>query len=469
MKKKILLAIAAIAFPLLLSAQNFTLTIQVENAELGADSLRLRAFDGKKKYKTLAVCPVSSKMILKVKDKLAPGLYKVERDTNELFTVLISEEKKQNIIVTMGKDLKPIFNNSVENTNSQAYSAKSEWFGAKADSINNVFAEAQKTMPQYMLQTLAQNLMEEANAFTRQEEEYKQQVIEANKGTLLASIVQFSKSLPEPPREYYGNRDALNYFYTVHAFDNYPFDDPRMATTPITAAKLAKYAVDIYFVSPEQGAAFAADLLTKAQVNSVTYHHFFDALESVLGTLKSPYFTEEIYIEMLRNALSYDKIEQKRVNYYKQLLEIHTKNLPGTQVPNFSILWSDSTKSSLYDIESEFILLYFQNPDCPTCTEVREKLAVNEEVNKAIESGKLKVVTVYFEDDRALWERYLRTKANPKYLHGWDYTNEINSKNLYDLRIIPYMFLLDKDKKVLKKDLMHNEISDVLRRYQIVK
>ena len=77
------------------------------------------------------------------------------------------------------------------------------------------------------------------------------------------------------------------------------------------------------------------------------------------------------------------------------------------------------------------------------------------------------MVTIYFEDDRALWERYLRDKANPKYIHGWDYQNEINSKNLFDLRIIPYMFLLDKDKVVLKKDMLYNEVSDILNHYKI--
>ena len=452
-------------FPLLIVAQNFTLTINSKN--LTADSLRVRAFDGKKAYTTLAVAPYSATTVLKMKDKIPAGLYKIQKDTTDLFDLLISEEKKQNISATIGADGNPVFANSQENSNFQTYLRQTEWFAAKADSINHVFEEAQKTMPQYMLQTLAQNLMQEAEGYTAQETAYKQKVMDENKGTLLASVVQFSKQLPPPPREYYGNQGALNYYYTIHSFDNFPFDDPRMASTPLAAPRIRKYAAEIYYLQPSAAAELADELLNKARVNPTIYHCFFDNLEAVLGTLKSPYFTEEIYIAMLRNALDYDKIDKKRVNYYQQLLDLHTKNLPGTKIPDFQVLWSDSSKSSIYDIQSEYMLLYFQNPDCPTCTEVRGKLAVNEDVNRAIESGKLKVVTIYFEDDRALWERYLRNHANPKYLHGWDYQNEINSKNLFDLRIIPYMFLLDKDKVVLKKDMLYNEVSDILKYYKI--
>ena len=465
MKRIVPLLTILLVLPFLLAAQNFTLTVSSKG--LGADSLRIRAFDGKKTFKTLAVAPCTEKTVLKMKDKIPAGLYKVQKDTNFLFDLLISEEKKQSISVSIDSKGNPIFENSQENTNFQNYLHRTEWFAGKADSINRVFEEAQKTMPQYMLQTLAQNLIQEAEGFTAQETAYKQQVMDENKGTLLASVVQFSKQLPPPPQEYYGNQGALNYYYTTHLFDNYPFEDPRMAATPLAAPRIRQYAAEIYYLQPDAAAKLADELLTKARVNPVTYHCFFDNLEAILGTLKSPYFTEEIYITMLRNALSYEKIEKKRVNYYQQLLDLHSKNLPGTKIPDFQVLWSDSSKSSIYDIESEYILLYFQNPDCPTCTEVRGKLAVNEDVNRAIESGKLKVVTIYFEDDRALWDRYLRNNANPKYLHGWDYKNEINSKNLFDLRIIPYMFLLDKDKVVLKKDMMYNEVSDILRHYKI--
>ena len=109
-----------------------------------------------------------------------------------------------------------------------------------------------------------------------------------------------------------------------------------------------------------------------------------------------------------------------------------------------------------------------QNPDCPSCTELREKIALNEDLNRAIDEGKIKLVTIYFETDEALWKRYLQNKANPRYMHGWDFQHTIEEQQLYDLRVIPYLFLLDKDKRVIKKDLPGDEISDYLRRLNLL-
>ena len=99
---------------------------------------------------------------------------------------------------------------------------------------------------------------------------------------------------------------------------------------------------------------------------------------------------------------------------------------------------------------------------------IRGFLAENEELNQAIASGRLKVVTIYFEDDAELWKRYIASEAKAEYLHGWDYSGEIDQHTLFDLRAIPYMFLVDKDKKILKKDLLYNEVSDYLKYFHII-
>ena len=53
-------------------------------------------------------------------------------------------------------------------------------------------------------------------------------------------------------------------------------------------------------------------------------------------------------------------------------------------------------------------------------------------------------------------------------MHGWDFQHTIEEQQLYDLRVIPYLFLLDKDKRVIKKDLPGDEISDYLRRLNLL-
>ena len=150
------------------------------------------------------------------------------------------------------------------------------------------------------------------------------------------------------------------------------------------------------------------------------------------------------------------------------MYELQSKNLPGAQLPDIPILWGDDTLSGLQSVDAEYTLLYLHNPDCHTCTAVREELSRNPELTQAVNSGKLKVVTLYFENDEALWRRYLTTKANPQWQHGWDYQGKIESEQLFDLRAIPVIFLLDKDKKVIEKNLPHYDVSNALKHYHII-
>lgn len=459
-----LLLIITLLSPIFCLSQNFSIT--VNSTQLTADSLHLKEFDGKRDFKDITAVPAQSKCVLKTKGKLKPGFYQVYADTNLLFNFIISEEKKQALNVTVNDNGEVHFTNSTENENFLAYQQKINEYENGIIQLDRTFQEAQQTMPQYMLQTLVESLRQQFDTLMANEYAYKQQVIHDNPGTLLASQVKFSIEV-NIPAEYYNNREMATFFYAEHAFDNYPFDDPRMANAPSTILKLQEYAAKIYYLNPNAAAGAADRLLTKAQSDTLTYMTFFDQLEKVLGTLTSPFWTEEIYLSMLNNVLNYNKLNKKRMNYYEQVYKLHNKNLPGSILPNFPLLMSDGTTTTLHDIKCDYMLLYFQNPDCPTCTEVRGKLAENEDLNRAIKSGKLKVLTVYFEKDEQLWRRYLANKANPDYLHAWDNTGAIDAGTLFDLRIIPYMFLLDKDKRVIKKDIYYNEISDYLQRYSI--
>ena len=114
------------------------------------------------------------------------------------------------------------------------------------------------------------------------------------------------------------------------------------------------------------------------------------------------------------------------------------------------------------------MILYLQHPTCPTCREVRGRMANFPALNSAIAKGNLKVLTVYFEDDTNIWNNFIHSsEANPAYFHGWNFDQTIEEKHLFDTRTIPYMFLIDKDKKVIRKDILVNEIEDYIKRLGI--
>lgn len=475
MKKNIrFLCLLALLMPLCAIAQNFALTIN--SSGLKADTLRLETFkrvkitdehqrfEGEIIYENVAVTPYTGNAVIKQKKPLKPGYYRVMGDSSLLFELLISEEKKQKITVNIAENGAVSFINSPENSNFQTFQEKSARYAFLQDSLNGIFQNSRNSMPPYMLQNLLQNLQAEAQKLENEENAYRQKVMNENPGTLLASIVKFSAPLPPPPTSIMQDQSKLMMYSIEHAFDHFDFKDGRLGTTPMAMDRLIYTCSNLFYLDPSQSPEPAVRLLNKLQANADNYHAFFNVMETAFGTIGVSFWTEEIYLAMLKNALDYSQLEERRVKYYQQVYELQSKNLAGMQIPDIHIQWGDSSRSSLYAVESEYTLLYLQNPDCHTCTAVRGYLAANEDLNRAIESGKLKVVTLYFDKDEALWQRYLKTKANPKYLHGWDYNGEIDAGLLFDLRAIPVIFLLDKDKRVIKKNIAHYEISDYLKK-----
>ena len=186
-------------------------------------------------------------------------------------------------------------------------------------------------------------------------------------------------------------------------------------------------------------------------------------MEKVLGETKSLYRVEDLYILMLKDALAYDKTDKLRKTRYDSELKHLDKNLNGSVLPNFNLLMSNGDTTTLYDIKSPYMLLYFQHPECPTCRQVRGKMKDYPFLNKAIDEGKIVVLTVYFEKDKKVFDNYLKNEANPRWLNSWNYDNQIEKEELFYLVTIPYMFLVDKDKKVIKKDILYNEIEDYVK------
>jgi len=440
--------------------------IDIKRYEQTFDSIFLESAS-KLQSKTKISAPYSSSVSLRDKESLKPGMYKILGDSTFLAVILVPDVKNQNFQLEFdGEEL--TFTNSKENTEYYKYLNGIMAYNKKLDSLNVEFQEAQQSLPQYMLKVFVDSLSAQARRTNDEMRAFQRNTAAAHKGTLMGSVVATSTYLDDPPKEVLSDRFLFNEYYIQHFFDNFAWEDPRIFNTVVVEEKLKEYCNMIYQIDSPQLDTFVVDALNRAKVNQTSYEYLFDAFEYVLGRNVSPYQVEHTYIAMLKNALQNPKIDEDRTRRYTRELGIRDKNHEGDTIPNFNMVLANGDTVSMYDIQSEFTLLYLQHPTCPTCHNVRNKMKDYEKLNRAIESGRLKVVMVYFEDDPQVWSNYINSKeANPKYVQGWNYDQTIDDNNLFDTRTIPYMFLLDRDKVVIKKDLLYNDIEPYMERLHI--
>ncbi|MCQ2285828.1 MAG: DUF5106 domain-containing protein [Bacteroidales bacterium] len=444
-----------------------SMEIKVTAEKQNFDSLTLCEFKDFK-YQKLYTVYANKSLVFKSKQALTPGIYMLKADTNDIVELLISDKESQKFSINLGE--KTIgFTNSEENAAHAEYLTKIAEFTTRLSKIEKEFMNTQNgTLPEYMKNNMLSNLADQARKIEKEKSDYIHALADKYSDKLLSSVIKCELELPPAPQQCYQNRLLMFHYIAQHTFDIYPFEDVRLNNTKMASDKIKQYGTTLYQFEGSDAEPYIKPLLKKLNTcDAETYFFFFDNLERTIGSLKSPFWCENLYIIMLKDALARPDLDKARSIRYTDQLGRLDKNLRGSTLPNFKIMLSNDTVTDLYSIESEFLILYFQNPDCPTCTDYRNRMSKMDVVNKAIEAGHLKVLTVYFEEDEALWRRYLEKKANPLYIHAWDYTQEIESKELFDLRIIPYVFLLDKDKKVIKKDLLINEIEDYVKRYVV--
>ena len=103
-------------------------------------------------------------------------------------------------------------------------------------------------------------------------------------------------------------------------------------------------------------------------------------------------------------------------------------------------------------MKAEKTLLLFYDPECDHCDEIVGKLQKDPLLNRRIAEGKMKVLAVYADGNIDLWKKDL-----PSMPKNWTIVRDISRiqpLGLYILRAMPAIYLLDANKKVIKKELV---------------
>ena len=183
----------------------------------------------------------------------------------------------------------------------------------------------------------------------------------------------------------------------------------------------------------------------------------FAGAEKILYDPNSPLRNETLYMEVLRKMLAWNRLDEtvkSRLHFQYRLAQ---KNRPGDKAVNFTYTLKDARQGDLYGLRSEYVLLYINNPGCGDCKRVERLLEESPVIGKLTADKRLKVLSVYPDEDLAEW-RNAEGKMPPSWMVAYDKGAVMKHKDLYDLRAIPTLYLLDKDKRVLLKDARFEEI-----------
>lgn len=156
------------------------------------------------------------------------------------------------------------------------------------------------------------------------------------------------------------------------------------------------------------------------------------------------YYSEEVYGMFVKYFTANKKLSKEVRETLQQNLAILNNSAEGAQVQDFPLRQSPSGVASLGELKSGTIVLFFNQKDCVDCSIAKVRLSANLSVSKFIRSGELSIVSVW--DDRALMEEKLASEPA-----DWEVALLENMGKIFDMRVRPTIYLLDRDKKIVRK------------------
>lgn len=198
----------------------------------------------------------------------------------------------------------------------------------------------------------------------------------------------------------------------------------------------------------DSAAAYPAveDLMRRAQADSVTYYVFTHLADNLYecGDYES-------YLPFARAIIAsdYPSEDDKMIPEYQ--LSLVLKNRPGTPATDFTYHTIDGMSSMSSLLGERPLILFFYNVSCHTCHRVMADIESSEILSTAISIGKLSVLTVDKMGPLDDWTSSLKDELPKGWIHGYNYT-DLYDTDLYNIKGVPTIYLLDKDGTVLIRE-----------------
>lgn len=188
-----------------------------------------------------------------------------------------------------------------------------------------------------------------------------------------------------------------------------------------------------------------------ADTSSNIFERMNEIADKYLYDPNSPLRNEDFYLPFVQARSQSPLVSPEQRAEDELTARSCALNRVGTKAADFRFSDREGRTFSLYGIKAETTLLFFSNPGCHACKDIIDALKARPEMEPMIASGELAVLNIYIDEDLAEWYDYMPIYPESWY-NGYDPDYAIRTDRLYDVRAIPSLYLLGRDKTVLMKD-----------------
>ena len=170
------------------------------------------------------------------------------------------------------------------------------------------------------------------------------------------------------------------------------------------------------------------------------------------------FWSDELYLQFTNAVIKTKKISKADKARYEHHTKILTNSLTNSTLPNFEYEIPNGEKQQFDSIKAPAIILFFNDIDCTDCQLAKVRLATDINLNKLIDLGVIKIVSIYPGEANEEWK--MEASNYPK---NWIVGACNDIYDMFDMRVIPTIYQLDENHKIIAKNLNVDGILSIVR------
>ena len=412
-----------------------------------------------------------SEGVFKSKDKLTPGIYFLVSPKMSILFDFLVDDLQQFKISADTSDLKNVLITG---------SKENEMFKNYSQVVNNLFVELNQIEQNFKTANTEKDSAIFKEAYLVKDKEIKQKrraYIAENPGSMMSFLLN-TMEVPEAPSIpiVNGKADSLYPYRYVkdHYWDNIVFNDNRLLRTPFFENKLDDYFKNYISREPDSIISEVQYMLTVAKTGKEIYPFL---LFKFTNKYISPEFMgqDKVFLHIYQNFFAKGDTtllsEASKKSLRERAYSLMANQL-GLPAPILVLNDLNEKRFALHNMKATYTFIAFWDPTCSHCKVEIPKL---DSIYKASWiKHDIKVIAVNTNaKEMTLWKEFIKDNKLDQWINAYQTDEDLNKeitegkpttiRQLYDVFKTPTFYLLDKDKKIVAKNVSIEQFNDFIQ------
>lgn len=417
------------------------------------------------------------KFVFKGTDRYDDGMYSLVSGSKRLYLNFILDNNQH---FTYNLDTTANVNNfSVEGSPENAEMLRFQKKTAQASVNASEWAKKRKEFEDAGNTDSAEVYKEKLNNINKEMMEFIDDLIAKNPDFLFSKMQKSYKNIDVPEfKKEDGEPDYMKQaaYYRLHYWDNVDLADHRFIYIPSFDPKMKDYFLKVLYHQETDTINKYIDIfLKKTEADTFMYHYCCDWLSYQFETSKVIGHDAVFYHIAMTNQMAgkcYWLDEDILSKYQKRTTRLAPiligKVAPELIIPDTTLSEDMRTWHSSYRMSKPYTILWFYDPDCPTCKKESKNLRTVYDSLEAIGKRNFDVYAIANDADIDRWKKYVKENNYPWLNVGGNKGNldYLEYFNIYEMGN-PAMFILNnRHEIILNKRIDMHSIPQFLEEYE---